>query len=115
MTEECIFCRIVAGDIPSDIVYQDKDFFAFKDINPQAPKHIIVIPRAHITSVTELTEKERELIGGLVILAKNLAQQEGIAETGYRLTMNCGHEGGQVVPHLHLHLLGGTKLSDKLG
>ena len=115
MTEGCIFCRIIAGEIPGDIVYQDKDFFAFRDINPQAPKHIIVIPRAHITSVTELTEKERELIGGLVILAKNLAQQEGIAETGYRLTMNCGHEGGQVVPHLHLHLLGGTKLSDKLG
>ncbi len=115
MTEECIFCRIVAGEIPSDIVYQDKDFFAFRDINPQAPKHIIVIPRAHITTVTELTEKERGLIGGLVILAKNLAQQEGIAETGYRLTMNCCQEGGQMVPHIHLHLLGGRELSHKLG
>ena len=115
MTEGCVFCRIIAGEIPSDIVYQDKDFFAFRDINPQAPKHVIIIPRVHITSVTELTEKERDLTGGLVILAKDLAQQEGIARTGYRLTMNCGYEGGQVVPHLHLHLLGGRKLSDELG
>ena len=115
MTEGCIFCRIIANKIPSSIVYQDKDFFAFRDINPQAPIHIIVIPRVHIASVTELTEEERELIGGLIILAKRLAEQEGIARTGYRLAINCGHEGGQVVPHLHLHLLGGRKLSDQLG
>jgi len=114
MAEGCIFCRIIVGEIPSDIVYQDKDFFAFKDINPQAPKHIIVIPRVHITSVAELTENERELMGGLIMLAKRLAEQEGIASTGYRLAINCGHEGGQVVPHLHLHLLGGRRLSDQL-
>ena len=115
MTEGCIFCRIVAAEIPSDIVYQDKDFFAFRDINPQAPKHIIIIPRVHIASVTELTENERELMGGLIILAKRLAEQEGIARTGYRLAINCGREGGQVVPHLHFHLLGGRTLSGQLG
>ena len=114
MTEKCIFCCIITGEIPSDIVYQDKDFFAFRDINPQAPKHIIIIPRVHITSITEVAEKERELMGGLIILAKMLAEQEGIARTGYRLVINCGHEGGQVVPHLHLHLLGGKQLSDQL-
>ena len=115
MTERCIFCGIVAGEIPSDMVYQDKDFFAFKDINPQAPKHIIVIPRVHIASVAELTENERELMGGLIMLAKKLAEQEGIARTGYRLAINSGHEGGQAVPHLHLHLLGGKQLSGQLG
>ena len=115
MMEKCVFCRIVAGEIASDVVYQDKDFFAFRDISPQAPKHIVVIPRVHIASVTELTEKERELMGGLIILAKNLAEQEGIGQSGYRLAINCGHEGGQMVPHLHLHLLGGRKLSNQLG
>ena len=114
MTEKCIFCRIITGEIPSDIVYQDKDFFAFNDINPQAPNHIIIIPKVHIESVTELTEKKRDLMGGLIILAKRLAEQEGIARTGYRLVINCGYEGGQVVPHLHLHLLGGKQLSDQL-
>ena len=115
MMEECVFCRIIAGEIASDIVYQDKDFFAFRDINPQAPEHIIVIPRVHIASVTELTEREQELMGGLIILAKNLAELDGIGQTGYRLVINCGHEGGQMIPHLHLHLLGGRKLSDQLG
>ena len=115
MMEECVFCRIIAGEIASDIVYQDKDFFAFRDINPQAPEHIIVIPRVHIASVTELTEREQELMGGLIILAKNLAELEGISQSGYRMVINCGRQGGQIVPHLHLHLLGGRKLSDLLG
>jgi len=115
MRKRCLFCRLVAGEIPSEVVYQDKDFFAFRDINPQAPKHVIIIPRVHVASVTELTEKEQELMGRLIMLAKKLAEQEGIATTGYRLTINCGHEGGQVIPHLHLHLLGGRKLSDQLG
>jgi len=115
MTERCLFCRLAAGDIPSEVVYQDKDFFAFRDIHPQTPKHVIIIPRVHIASVTKLTEKEQELMGRLIMLAKKLAEQEDIARTGYRLTINCGHEGGQVVPHLHLHLLGGRKLSNQLG
>jgi len=115
MAQECLFCRIATGEIPSNIVYQDEDFLAFRDIEPQTPKHIIIIPKTHITSLAELTEQQEGLIGRLVILARKLADEEGIAESGYRLAINCGSEGGQVVPHLHLHLLGGRKLSDQLG
>ena len=115
MAEGCLFCRIVAGEIPGDIVYQDKEILAFRDINPQAPKHVIIIPKTHIASLTELTEQQRGLIGRLIILARNLAEKEGIAESGYRLAVNCGPEGGQVVPHLHFHLIGGRKLSNRLG
>ncbi|MCK4402435.1 MAG: histidine triad nucleotide-binding protein [Dehalococcoidia bacterium] len=115
MAEGCLFCRIVAGEIPGDIVYQDKEFLAFRDINPQAPKHVIIIPKTHIASLTELTEQQQGLIGRLIILARNLAEKEGIAESGYRLAVNCGPEGGQVVPHLHFHLIGGRKLSNRLG
>jgi histidine triad (HIT) family protein len=115
MAEGCLFCRIVAGEIPCDIVYQDKEFLAFRDINPQAPKHVIIIPKTHIVSLAELTERQQGLIGRLIILARNLAEKEGIARSGYRLAVNCGPEGGQLVPHLHFHLLGGRKLSDQLG
>ncbi len=115
MTEECIFCRIVAGEVPSDIVYQDKDFLAFRDILPKAPTHVLIIPKTHITSVAELTERQQKLAGRLILIAKNLAEKEGIAKNGYRLVINCGPEGGQVVPHLHLHLIGGRKLDAKLG
>ena len=115
MAEKCLFCRIVAGEIPSDIVYQDEDFLAFRDIEPQAPKHVIIIPKTHITSLAELTEKQQGLIGRLIILARNLAEEEEIAKSGYRLAINCGPEGGQLVPHLHLHLIGGRKLGDQLG
>ena len=115
MTEECLFCRIVAGEIPSDIIHQDKEFLAFRDINPQAPKHVIIIPKAHIASLAELTDQQQGLIGRLIILARDLAKKEGIAERGYRLAINYGPEGGQVIPHLHLHLIGGRKLNDQLG
>jgi len=115
MAEECIFCRIVAGEVPSDIVYQDEDFLAFRDISPQAPTHVLIIPKIHITSLAELTEEQQGLIGRLIILVKNLAEKEGIANKGYRLVISCGPEGGQVVPHLHLHLIGGRKLNDRLG
>ncbi|MEA3254030.1 MAG: histidine triad nucleotide-binding protein [Chloroflexota bacterium] len=113
--EDCIFCRIVAGEIPSDIVYQDDEYLAFRDISPQAPVHLIIIPRAHVTSLTELTEEQEGLMGRLVILATKLAEQEGVAGRGYRLVINCGPEGGQVVPHIHLHLIGGRKLDDQMG
>jgi len=115
MAEQCIFCRIVAGDVPSDIVYQDEDFLAFRDISPQAPTHVLIIPKTHITSLAQLTEEQQELAGRLIIIAKKLAEKEGIAKRGYRLVMNCGPEGGQLVPHLHLHLIGGRKLGDRLG
>ena len=115
MAEECIFCRIVDGEVSSEIIYQDEDFLAFRDISPQAPTHVLVIPKTHIASSAELTEGQQELAGRLIILAKNLAEREGIAKRGYRLVINCGPEGGQVVPHLHLHLIGGKRLEDKLG
>ena len=115
MVEECIFCRIVAGEVPGDIVYQDEDFLAFRDILPRAPTHVLIIPKTHITSVVELTEEQQELAGRLIIIAKNLAEKEGIAKKGYRLVINCGPEGGQLVPHLHLHLIGGRRLDAKLG
>jgi histidine triad (HIT) family protein len=115
MTEECIFCRIVAGELPGDIVYQDEDFLAFRDIIPKAPTHILVIPKAHINSAAELTDGQENLAGRLIIIANKLAEKEGIARKGYRLTINCGPEGGQVVPHLHLHLLGGRQMDAKLG
>jgi histidine triad (HIT) family protein len=115
MTEECIFCRIVAGELPGDIVYQDEDFLAFRDILPKAPIHVLIIPKTHITSAAELTEGQQNLVGRLIIIAKNLAEKEGIAKKGYRLVINCGPEGGQVVPHLHLHLIGGRQMDARLG
>lgn len=115
MEEECIFCRIVAGESSADLVYQDKDCLAFRDIAPQAPTHLLVIPKAHIPSLAEIGEDQQELAGRLMIIAKSLAEEEGLAAKGYRLVMNCGSEGGQVVPHLHLHLLGGKRLGGKLG
>lgn len=115
MADGCIFCRIVAGEVPSDVVYQDEDFLAFRDISPQAPVHVVVIPKTHIASLAELTEGQKELAGRLIIVAKELAEKEGIARTGYRLAINCGPEGGQEVPHLHLHLIGGRRLDGKLG
>jgi histidine triad (HIT) family protein len=115
MAEKCVFCRIAAGEIPADIVYQDEDFLAFRDIMPKAPTHLLIIPKMHITSVTDLTEGQGNLAGRLVIVAKNLAKQEGVARKGYRLVINCGPEGGQVVPHLHLHLLGGRQMDASLG
>jgi len=115
MAEECLFCRIVAGELPSDIVYQDEDFLAFRDIEPQAPKHVLIVPKTHITSLAQLAEEQQWLVGRLIVLAKNLAEKEGIAKSGYRLVINCGPEGGQLVPHLHLHLIGGRRLNGKLG
>jgi histidine triad (HIT) family protein len=112
---DCIFCQIIAGKVPSDILYQDEEVIAFRDINPQAPTHLVIIPKRHIPSLTHLSEADFPLIGHMVNVANQLAQQEGVAEEGYRLAINCGEQGGQLVPHLHLHLLGGRKLSAKLG
>lgn len=113
--EKCVFCDIAAGKIPSDIIYQDEDFVAFRDIHPLAPVHIVIIPKAHISSLAEVGERQEGLMGRLVLLAAKLAGKEGIADRGYRLAINCGPEGGQVIPHLHMHLLGGRKLADQLG
>ena len=112
---ECIFCQIVAGKVPSELLYQDEKVIAFRDINPQAPVHLIIIPKNHISSLIHLSEAQLPIIGRMVNAANELAKKEGISESGYRLVINCGKEGGQLVPHLHMHLLGGKKLSDELG
>lgn len=108
---ECIFCQIATGKIPADIVYQDKDFIAFKDINPQAPVHDVVIPREHITSIAEATEDQAELLGRWLLTAPKVAVKENIAKTGYRIIINYGKDASLVVNHLHLHVIGGRKLS----
>jgi histidine triad (HIT) family protein len=112
---DCIFCQIVAGRIPSQVVYQDEEVFAFHDINPQAPVHILIIPKQHISSLARLTQAESPLTGHMVAVANQLAKEEGISESGYRLSINSGREGGQLVSHLHMHLLGGRQLSGSLG
>jgi histidine triad (HIT) family protein len=112
---ECIFCQIVEGKIPGDILYQDEEIIAFRDINPQAPTHLVIIPRAHIPSLAHLTEAQLPVIGRMINAANELAKKEGISESGYRVAINCGEEGGQLVPHLHMHLLGGKRLSGGLG
>ena len=112
---DCIFCQIIAGKIPSEILYQDEEVIAFRDINPQAPTHLLIIPRKHITSLADISEAESTLIGHMVNIANRLAKEEGVFERGYRLVISCGEEGGQLVPHLHMHLLGGQRLSGRLG
>jgi len=112
---DCVFCRIVAGEIPADIVYQDGEFLAFRDINPQAPTHILIIPKIHIASLADITVKHQTLMGRIILLARDLAEKEGVSGRGYRLSVSAGADGGQLVPHVHFHLLGGRKLSDMLG
>ncbi len=112
---DCIFCRIIAGEIPADILYKGKEVIAFRDISPLAPTHLLIIPKKHIPSLTQLTEADAPLIADIVIVANQLAKSEGISESGYRLVINCGRQGGQGVDHLHLHLLGGRQLGSKLG
>ena len=115
MTTDCIFCQIATGKINSEILYQDEEVVAFRDINPQAPTHLLVIPKKHIPSLAHLPEAESPLIGHMVNIANRLAKREGVFESGYRLVINCGKEGGQLVPHLHLHILGGRQLSGTMG
>ncbi len=112
---DCIFCKIAAGEIPSDTVYQDEEVIAFRDINPVAPTHLLIISKKHIPSLAHLPDDETPLIGHMVKIANQLAREEGIFESGYRLVISCGKQGGQEVPHLHMHLLGGRQLSDTLG
>ena len=112
---ECVFCQIIAGKIPADIVHQNNEFLALRDIQPQAPTHLVIVPTSHIGSITQLTNEQQGLIGRLILLASELAEKEGVSASGYRLAMNCGADGGQLVPHLHLHLLGGRRLDDQLG
>lgn len=108
---DCLFCKIVSGEIPAEILYQDEQVLAFRDISPQAPTHILIIPKRHITTINDIAEEDATLIGQMVLTAKKLAAQEGLAEDGYRLAMNCNENGGQSVYHIHLHLLGGRRMT----
>ena len=112
---DCIFCKIIAGQIPSDVVYTDNKVIAFRDINPLAPVHLLIIPREHITTLNDISEQETMLMGHMLQVARQLAKQHGIATKGYRVVINCGPQGGQVVQHLHMHLLGGRELSVGIG
>jgi histidine triad (HIT) family protein len=107
----CLFCRIVAGEIPATKVYEDDDLVAFDDINPQAPMHVLVIPRAHVATVNELDRAHDALVGSMVRRAAAIAAERGYADRGYRTVFNCNADAGQTVFHLHLHVLGGRPLA----
>jgi len=112
---DCIFCKIVSGEINADIVYKDEHVTAFRDIHPVAPTHILIIPNRHIHSVGTLTEADEAIAGRLLLTARRLAEQEGVAEKGFRLIANTGAEGGQTVFHLHVHLIGGKHMQHPMG
>ena len=108
---DCLFCKMASGDIKPDIVFENDDVLAFRDINPQAPTHVLIIPKKHIASINDIQAEEEVLVGKLYTTAQTIAKQEGFAEGGYRVVMNCGEDAGQTVFHIHLHLLGGRQLS----
>lgn len=107
---DCIFCKIINKEIPSDIVYEDEDVLAFNDINPEAPVHVLVIPKKHITSFNGLTEADGALLTKIMLVIQKIAKEKNIADSGYRVVNNCGEQGGQTVGHLHFHLLGGREM-----
>jgi histidine triad (HIT) family protein len=109
--QDCLFCKILNGDIPADIVYESDSAIAFRDISPQAPTHVLVIPRKHIATINDLGEDDQEIVGSLYLAAKDIARAEGLSDEGYRAVMNCNEGAGQSVFHIHLHVLGGRALS----
>jgi histidine triad (HIT) family protein len=110
MTEETLFTKIVNREIPADILFQDDRVTAFRDINPQAPCHVLVVPNKPISSVNEVEPEDEAVLGHLFVVAKIIAHQQGISKTGYRLIVNCGDDGGQEVYHIHMHVLGGKRI-----
>ena len=110
---DCIFCKIVAGELPTELVYQDEDVVVFRDINPLTPVHLLVVTREHITSLADMKDDETKLVGKMTRVANQVAREQGISENGYRLTINSGVDAGQVVFHLHMHLMGGRHLDWK--
>jgi len=111
----CLFCKIIRGEAPGKILYRDEQVTAFRDAHPAAPVHILIVPNRHIASVNDLGPEDELLIGRLFSVAKQLAQQEGTQESGYRLIVNTGAHGGQTIPHLHLHLIGGQRMRHPMG
>lgn len=108
---DCLFCKMVSGEIKPDVVFEDDDVLAFRDVNPQAPMHVLVIPKTHIATVNELDENNAGVISQIYLVARKLAQDSGVAEDGYRLVMNCNAGAGQSVFHIHLHVLGGRQMN----
>ena len=111
---DCIFCKIIKGDIPSTKVYEDDTVYAFRDIQPAAPQHILIVPKEHICCANMLEDSHKSLVGHIVLTAAKIAKDLGFAEDGYRIINNCGEDGGQTVMHIHFHLLGGKKLDVKM-
>jgi histidine triad (HIT) family protein len=107
---DCIFCKIASGEIPSQIVYKDDDVLVFPDINPITPVHLLIITRQHIPSLAHMADADTPLVGKMVKVANKLAREHGLSEKGYRLTINSGADAGQIVPHLHMHFMGGRNL-----
>lgn len=112
--EDCTFCKIIKGEIPSNKVYEDNEIMAFYDINPAAPIHILVIPKKHISTHNELTEEDEKIVGKIHCVINKIAEEKGFAEKGYRIIVNCGNDGGQEVGHLHFHVLAGRSLGAKI-
>ena len=111
---DCIFCRIIRKEIPSAAVYEDEKVYAFKDIHPVAPVHVLITPKQHIKSVSELTPENVSVLADIHLAAKKIAEEAGLSESGFRLINNCGEDAGQTVPHLHYHLIGGKVLGPKI-
>ena len=109
--DDCIFCKIAAGEIPADKIYENEHVVAFRDLGPQAPTHALVIPKRHIATLNDLTDADAELVGRMYLAAKQVAAQDSLSESGYRTVMNCNADGGQTVFHLHLHVLGGRRMT----
>ena len=110
---DCLFCKIIAGEIPSTKIYEDEKVYAFRDINPQAPVHVLVVPKEHVASANELTAENADCVAACFAAIPKIAAAEGLTD-GYRVINNCGEDGGQSVQHLHFHLIGGVKLSEKI-
>ena len=107
---DCIFCKIIAGEIPAKKLWEDDDLLAFADIDPKAPVHVLIIPKKHIASLNDVKAEDRDLMGRITEALARLAKDQGVAEAGYRMVINCGPQGGQSVDHIHAHLLGGRQL-----
>ena len=108
---DCLFCKMVSGEIKPDVVYEDEHVLAFRDINPQGPVHVLIIPRKHISTLNELEEEHAELLGRMFLAARKIAEMENMSENGYRTVINCNRHGGQEVYHIHLHVIGGRQMT----
>ncbi|MFN3742512.1 MAG: histidine triad nucleotide-binding protein [Anaerolineales bacterium] len=111
----CVFCRIIKGEAPAQMVYQDEWVSAFRDIRPVAPVHVLVVPNKHIASITDASEEDQEVLGRMLLVARRVAEQEGIAQSGFRLIINNGPDANQIIFHLHLHVIGGQRMRYPMG